>query len=500
MQKIRILASLFLFVGCSTIACSQQKLSLDSCRALALRNNKKLSVARLKQDVALNTRKAMRTKSLPKVDAVGGYELMSKEISLLSDDQKTSLSNLGTNMMAQTGEQMNATLTNLVKNGSITLEQSKLFGGVAQQLMPQFAQSLNAVGNEIRQAFRTNNRNMFGAAIMVRQPVYMGGAITAANRIADINEQLVANQVESSVENTLYDIDNTYWLVVSLHQKNKLAKCFLQLVEKLDNDVKKMISEGVATRADGLKVSVKVNEAEMSVTQAEDGLALAKMLLCQLCGLPIDSNITLEDEDKEQLPVASYTLTNGNDLQTAWENRSELKMLQNAIDISKENTKLAKAAYLPQVAVTGGYMVTNPNVYNGYENKFGGVWNIGIMVRMPIWSWQEGAYKVRASKAATNIANMELDEARDLITLQVNQNQFKVKEANKKLNMAAKNVEKAEENLRCANLGFAEGVMQTTDVMAAQTAWLEAQTQKIDAEIDVRLTHLGLQKALGVLK
>ena len=481
MQKIRILASLFLFVGCSTIACSQQKLSLDSCRALALRNNKKLSVARLKQDVALNTRKAMRTKSLPKVDAVGGYELMSKEISLLSDDQKTSLSNLGTNMMAQTGEQMNATLTNLVKNGSITLEQSKLFGGVAQQLMPQFAQSLNAVGNEIRQAFRTNNRNMFGAAIMVRQPVYMGGAITAANRIADINEQLVANQVESSVENTLYDIDNTYWLVVSLHQKNKLAKSFLQLVEKLDNDVKKMISEGVATRADGLKVSVKVNEAEMSVTQAEDGLALAKMLLCQLCGLPIDSNITLEDE-------------------TAWENRSELKMLQNAIDISKENTKLAKAAYLPQVAVTGGYLVTNPNVYNGYENKFGGVWNIGIMVRMPIWSWQEGAYKVRASKAATNIANMELDEARDLITLQVNQNQFKVKEANKKLNMAAKNVEKAEENLRCANLGFAEGVMQTTDVMAAQTAWLEAQTQKIDAEIDVRLTHLGLQKALGVLK
>ena len=175
-------------------------------------------------------------------------------------------------------------------------------------------------------------------------------------------------------------------------------------------------------------------------------------------------------------------------------------MLQNAIDISKENTKLAKAAYLPQVAVTGGYLVTNPNVYNGYENKFGGVWNIGIMVRMPIWSWQEGAYKVRASKAATNIANMELDEARDLITLQVNQNQFKVKEANKKLNMAAKNVEKAEENLRCANLGFAEGVMQTTDVMAAQTAWLEAQTQKIDAEIDVRLTHLGLQKALGVLK
>jgi outer membrane protein TolC len=76
---------------------------------------------------------------------------------------------------------------------------------------------------------------------------------------------------------------------------------------------------------------------------------------------------------------------------------------------------------------------------------------------------------------------------------------FKVKEANKKYAMTVKNVEKAEENLRCANVGFQEGVMTATEVMEAQTAWLQAQTQKIDAEIDVRLTQVGLKKALGVL-
>ena len=158
-----------------------------------------------------------------------------------------------------------------------------------------------------------------------------------------------------------------------------------------------------------------------------------------------------------------------------------------------------RAAYLPQVAVVGGYMLTNPNVYNGFEKRFSGVWNIGLMVRVPIWNWQEGAYKVRATRAATSIANLELDEARELIELQVSQEQFKVKEANKKYGMSLKNVEKAEENLRCANLGFAEGVMSATEVMEAQTAWLQAQTQKIDAEIDVRLTQVGLKKALGVL-
>ena len=487
-----------LLVGLPVGAHAQRVLSLDSCRSMALRNNKQLSIARMKQDVAANTRKALRTKYLPKVDAIGGYELMSKEISLLNDEQKAALNNLGTNLSAKVGSKMPETLTGLAQQGLITPQQAQAIGQLANQYVGPMAEALNGVGSEIRQAFRTNNRNMMGASVFVRQPLYMGGAITAANKIAELTEQLTAESTKGTIQNTLYNIDQTYWLVVSLHQKNKLANGFLQLVQKLDSDVSKMIKEGFATKADGLKVSVKVNEAEMTVTQAEDGLTLAKMLLCQQCGLPIDSQITLEDEDKTEL--AAVTDDVQGDVHTALTNRHELEMLERTVDISKESTRLLRAAYLPQVALTGGYLITNPNVYNGFEKKFSGVWNIGVLVRVPIWSWQEGAYKIRASKTATSIANMELAEASEMIELQVNQSQFKVKEANKKYSMSLKNVEKAEENLRCANLGFAEGVMTTTEVMEAQTAWLQAQTQKIDAEIDLRLSQLGLKKALGVLQ
>ena len=477
---------------------AQRVLSLDSCRAMALRTNKQVAVARMKQDVATNTRRAARTKYLPKVDAVGGYELLSKEVSLLNDDQKAALNNLGTNLVNGMSGSLTQTITGLAQQGLITPQQAQAFGQMASQSMPQLANTLNGVGTDIRRAFRTNNRNMMGLSVMVRQPVYLGGAITAANRIADINEQMMAHSADNIVQNTLYNVDQTYWLVVSLNQKNKLARSFLDLVTKLDSDVQKLIREGFATRADGLKVSVKVNEAEMAVTQAEDGLALARMLLCQQCGLPMDSQIVLEDENRDQLSAVSAADPDMG-VETAWENRTELKLLGHAIDISRETTKLVRAAYLPQVAVVGGYMLTNPNVYNGFEKRFSGVWNIGLMVRVPIWNWQEGAYKVRATRAATSIASLELDEARELIELQVSQEQFKVKEANKKYGMSLKNVEKAEENLRCANLGFAEGVMSATEVMEAQTAWLQAQSQKIDAEIDVRLTQVGLKKALGVL-
>ena len=474
---------------------AQRVLSLDSCRSMALSNNKKLGIAKLKQDMARDARKAARTKYLPHVDVLGGYEFTSREISILSDGQRGAIGQIGTAAAGQIGNTMTSVISEMAGQGIITQETATALGNIAGKLAPGIEQTGNAIGKTINDAFKTDTRNMFAVSVMLTQPIYMGGSIVAANKIADISEQLAANDIQNSRQNIVYDVDNTYWTVVSLKHKQRLATSYLELVKKLSSDVKKMIKEGVATRADGLKVDVKVNEAEMQLTQVDNGLSLAKMLLCQLCGLPVDGKIILVDEDKDEVsstegsPVADVTF--------AIDNRPELKMLENTVDISRQTTKLIRAAYLPQVALTGGYLATNPSLYIGFQRKFSGVWNIGVIVRVPVWNWFEGTYKVRAGKTATSIAMLELDEAREKVELQVNQSSFKVDEANKKLAMAKKNTEQADENLRCANIGFKEGVMDVTDVMAAQTAWLQARSQKIDADIDVKLTQTNLKKVLG---
>jgi outer membrane protein TolC len=206
----------------------------------------------------------------------------------------------------------------------------------------------------------------------------------------------------------------------------------------------------------------------------------------------------LADEQKENIPVME--VRPALDVETAVAYRPELKMLQNIVDITKQTTNVLKAGNLPQVALMGGYAVSNPNVFNGFEKKFAGFWHVGVLIRVPIWNWGDVMYKVRASKGATAIANLELEEAREKIELQVNQMTFKVDEANKKLAMAQTNIKSADENLRTANLGFQEGVISPTVVMEAQTAWMKAQSQKIDAEIDVKLSQVDLQKALGTLE
>ena len=324
----------------------------------------------------------------------------------------------------------------------------------------------------------------------------MGGAITAANNMADIGEKISETGIEKTEQEIIYYTDNTYWLVVSLKQKQRLATNYLELVEKLNSDVHKMINEGVATRADGLKVDVAVNEAEMTLTKVDNGLSLAKMYLCQLCGMDLESDISLADED--MMPELTYAELS-EELEKDFSSRPELSMLSNSIDLAKEKTKLARAGYLPQLALTGGAVFSNPSIYNGFERKFKGALTVGVLLRVPVLDWGETAYKIRASKNSTRLAELTYNEAEEMISLQVSQCSFKLKEAHKHLATALGNIKSAEENLRCADLGFKEGVISTTDVMAAQTAWMKAQTEKIDAEIDVKTAEVAMKKATGKL-
>ena len=489
---------MFLLVACGAPAMAQQLLSLDSCRAMAIRNNKQMGITQQKKVMAHYTTKAARTQYLPKLNVVGGYMFTSREISLLSKEQKTTLSNIGTALSGSIGEDISSVIAAMTRDGVFTPSQAEHIGAVLGNMGANVGGAINGVGQNVVNALHTDTRNVFMASAVVTQPIYMGGAISAANKMASISEQMVANDYEAKLQATLHGTDHAYWMVVSLKHKRKLADNYLELVKKLSNDVHKMIDEGVATRADGLKVDVKVNEAEMTLTQADNGLSLAKMFLCQLCGLPLDSKITLADEDRESLPIE--VVADDIDINTVADNRPEVKLLENTVDLSRQATRLARASYLPQILLSGGYSATNPNLYNGFERKFSGAWNVGVVVRMPVWNWFEGVYKVRASKAATCIAQLEVGDVREKIELQVSQSRFKMSEANRRLVMATSNVDKANENLRCANLGFREGVIPSTGVMEAQTAWLQAQSQKIDAEIDVKLSQVDYKKALGTLQ
>ena len=432
---------------------------MEACRDLAVRNNKELQISAEKIRMANEEKKAARTKYFPQISANGAYLWNQKDL-------------------------------NLLDMGKLNSMLASSLGGLAE--LPAIQQAMGAVG----EAQHLDIQNIWVGNVSLVQPVFMGGKIVTYNQITNYTKELAKLMNAQQLQDLLYKTDETYWQVVQLVNKKKLVDAYVDLLRKTNEDVSALIEEGVATQADGLSVKVKLNEAEMAQTQVDNGLALSRMLLAQICGLPMDEPLRLADEALDDFPLPAEDGV-AVDVNEAFLNRNELQALDLASKIYKKKERIVLADLLPSVAFSANYLVTNPSVFNGFKNDFGGMFNVGVIVRVPITAWWEGSYKRNAARAETRIKQLEWEDAREKIELQVNQSVYKVNEAGKKLAASTRNMESAEENLRCANVGFEEGVIPTLNLMEAQTAWMSARSALIDAQIEMRLTRVYLNKALG---
>lgn len=465
-------------------------LSLDSCLALAVRNNKDLTIAQMKEDVATLNRKEAFTHYLPRVDATGAYVRTEKQLSLLSDEQKDALSNMGTTM----GEKAGPIIQNMAAQNPQFASLFQQLGGLASQLVPE----INQLGQGLVDALHTDTRNTTAAAIMLTQPLYMGGKIVAYNNITRYAEQIAKAQSDQKMQDLVVQVETAYWQIVSLESKRELALGYKKLIDTLDYNVEQLIEGGLATKADGLSVKVKKNEADVTLIQIDNGLALSRMLLCQLCGIDVNTEVHPTD-DVMTMPLGSAALPAADCVGTAMESRPELRALSLLTKVNNEKVKVVRSDFLPKVALNAGYLWSNPSVYNSFERKFKGMWSIGVMVNVPLINWGEGCYKVRAAKTEARISELTLEDVREKIELQTTQCSQKLLEATNREETAQRSMAEAEENLRFANLGLSEGVIPVSNVLAAQTAWLSARSTVIAARIDRCLAELNLKRAMGVI-
>lgn len=456
--------------------------SLDSCRSMALESNKALMMSRERMKSAKYAKKEAFAAYLPALDFVGGYAYNQREISIFDSDQLLPTKTFN----ASTGQYD----FNLVTNPETGLPVKAPDG----QYIP------STVALIPKDAMTFDIHNVFFGAVTLTQPIFMGGRIVALNRMAEAAEKLYSKLNESEAQNVIYAVDAAYWQVVSLNAKHRLAVSYVNLLDSLSYDVHRLVQEGFATRSDQLSVDVKLNAAQVDLVKVENGLKLSRMLLAQVCGLPVDTVLNLDDEAAPNVIEDNAGDTDRViDMEQVYERRPDVQALNLAIDVAQQKKNVARASMLPTVALIGAYEFSNPNMNDGFKKRFGGGFSVGATITIPLWHWGGNLAKYRQAESAQVIARLELQDARDKIALQVNQASLKTDEAYKTYQMTCANLAKADENLRTATLGYQEGVATTDNVMEAQTAWLKAHSEQIDAMIEVKLCDTYLRKALGTL-
>lgn len=479
-----------------TYAGAQQVLTLDECRQMAVENNNSLKTAQQKIKVAGYDRNIALANYFPKITATGTYMYTSRDWKLIDDDRAAEIQNAGTTLQNDVTNKMMQIMSDkdVMTKYMTDAAFKKLIDGLQTT---DIATPINAIGQHITDALTLDMHNLCGAVVSVQQPVFMGGKIVASNQMAKYAEELAQSQYDAEHAQVLADIEQAYWQIVSIAAKKNLAENYADLLRQMGKDVDALVAEGFATPSDALTIKVKMNEAEMLYTKATNGLALAKMLLCKECGLPLDSEITLADETLDAIPVPQMSPVISDE--EVYAARPEIRSLDLAKKIYDKKVAVVRADGLPTVAVMANYAVTNPNVFNGFQNKFGGFFSAGVLVNVPIFHGTEAIQKTKKAKAEAALTQYRLDDAKEMISLQVAQLRQQEGEALEKLTMAESNLENAEENLRVATAGWNEGMIASNVVLQAQTAWLQAHSEYIETGVELQMCSVNLAKAEGRL-
>jgi len=469
----------------------QEILSLEDFRQAAISANKEIQISKERVKIAGDLKKAAFTQFLPRISANASYQWNQKNISLLAEDAFLPVGSIAADgSLTFTQDQLNNSWTT-VNGTAVPLDSDG--NPFDPSTNPEKLQIKNYAYLP-KESMEYDINNVMIGTISLVQPIFMGMKVKELYNISKANENIAKSTDENKLQQLIIKVDEAYWRVVSIYNKKELANKYCELLEKLMYNVNEMYKAGVATKVDVLNVRVEYNEATMQKINAENGYSLCKMALFQLCGMDLNSNIEPADKDINNMLIKEDKVI---DIDQAINSRSEIKILNQTKKIADYNVGIAKSRFMPNIFANVNYVVSNPNAYNGFNKSFNGMFNAGVTVNIPILHWGDEIHTLNAAKRARNIMDLRVEQTKDLIKLQINQSKFKLEEASKKYNQSIENQETAQENLKFAQDAFDEGLVSVSDLMKAQTAWIKANSERIDSSINYRMCNLYLKKAQG---
>lgn len=335
----------------------------------------------------------------------------------------------------------------------------------------------------------------YGASIGLgaTQPIYAGGKVKLGIETADKLVEIQESRKVLTTAEVLFNVEKAYWQAVNANDKIKLVNKNISLTRAILNDLNNLYVAGIIYKNDVLRAQVQLNDAELSLVKATDGLTLAKLNLAQLMGMGDSTNFVISDS------ITGTFNPPGKNLYEALNKRPEITVLNKSIEVQQLQKKLLQADSKPSVGIglnvlgAAGKQGINPT---NTSNVLGSYYGL-VSVSVPIFDW--GARKSKINEQSYKIAaqQSQLAETQQLITVEVQQAYLQLGQSGKRIDLAIASLQQAEENLRLANDRFKAGTIVGKDLLEAQTIWEQANSNLIDAKVEYRINEAALKKAMG---
>ncbi|MDO5571927.1 MAG: TolC family protein [Bacteroidales bacterium] len=461
MKKILIYIGCFLF---SFNIFSQQIITLDKCREMAVENSKQQQIASQTTQKQKYEYKSYKANFFPDFSAAGSYMYTSKKINYNVDGGY-----LPTFVPDESGNMIPNILTTL-PDGSPVFKEYAYFPGLDFNIDPR--------------------RSYFGG-IKVEQPIYMGGKILASTKMASIGTDIAQLNEKLTKQDVIVKADEAYWNLVRAKEMVIAVIKYKDVIEELYRNVNNAVNVGKIHKNDALKVRVKLNEAKLNLLRANNAQHLASMNLCYVVGLPMTTLVDVEDSDSKSISIPeNYDITA----------RPEYQMLSKQIDLKKQQSKLIRSDYLPNAGIMAMYGYMNGLKINGDKVFDNANFAAMLSVNIPLFHWGEGRNKINAAKAEQKIAELKRSDIEQQLILEINQVHNALVESQMEVELTKSSLEQAEENMRDSENLYKVGKVTLADYLESQTSWQKAWAESINAKASFKLNETKYLKAIGELQ
>ena len=433
--KILLCASLFFD---SSFILHSQELTLDSCLALARKNNADIRSAQLDVDKAHAVKQQAVTNYFPKLQLGSlGYLAARPMISFGIDDVQSN---------------------------------------DARELLEAIYEAFSS-NTDISDHLELMRHGLSGS-VSVMQPVFVGGRIVNGNRLATIGEEASQLQAEVKERDILEQVEASYYLVVGLQEKVSTIEAALSLIDSLDRIVSSALANGLVTKSDALQLQLKRNEMLSNHHKLTSGIRLARRHLCSQIGIPYSDSLRfIMREEPHSLSLTPHSSFS----------RPETRLLQLNVQAQQLMKKMTLGESLPQLAIMG--IAYYGNIV---RNDFSGNAIAGFSLSIPLTDWWQTSRKLQEHDIRIEQAHLMEDNYNNLMSLEEEKAYSDMVDALLLIRSDSSALDLARENYRLASLNYQAGNTTLTEVLQAQTLLLQAQ----NALTDRRISYLVARRRL----
>ena len=354
--------------------------------------------------------------------------------------------------------------------------------GVPLQLAP------DAEGNRGAQL-----NNFYSLDLAITQPIITGGYLKNTRNAAQSQAEVMRDFVNLSEQDVMINSDAYYWNAVTKNEISTFLRKYRDAIGQFLKVIQDRVDEEVVGMNELYQAKVRYNDAEYEVIRTEKDFMISIMELNRMIGLSVDTPPEVDDS----LLIVFWATIDINLSEKAMQQRPEISLLENKISMNGFNEKVTASQYNPQfgVGVGGNWGAPSPGL--SADPAFN--YNVQAKLAIPIYYWGKKKEEVFASRQLTEISRLEMEQTKDMITLEVESSYFDLQQSQHQLDFSSGALDNASKNVEVMLDRYYEGLSSVLEVLDAQLYWQKSYLNYIEAKYELNMAYSNYQKAMGEL-